>query len=242
MTAPNLDTPHRPDLLAELLHELDTPLGVALTAASIQQQRLGALLPDTLPVRALADLHEATRLVRQGLDQALAVIAARRGARPASFAATVGLQAVLGDALSVPLFRFRDRRIDCTLDVDADLIVDTEPQAWQQVMTNLVANSAHHGFARAEDAARISVTADRVGRDRVRVVYRDNGRGLSVRARNAAFVRQYSSRAKRGSSGLGLCIVRDIVRDRLHGCIELIDGDGGAAFGIEVPLRAPGAC
>jgi signal transduction histidine kinase len=240
------------DPMAALLHELDTPLGVALTAVSVQAQRLDALEarfapnPDSDPdlENLMSDLRESAQLARKGLDRAIAILGARRAARNAQrlvAADPVDLEVVLGDALSVPMVRFRDRIVECSLEVERDLLVQTEPNAWYQVISNLVANSALHGFAGREQGGRIRVSAEHLDADRVRVRYRDDGRGFSAAARAGAFTRRYSSRAGSGSSGLGLCIVRDIVRDRLFGSIALLDVSEGSAFEIDFPTRPPAA-
>ncbi|HEY4068208.1 MAG TPA: ATP-binding protein [Burkholderiaceae bacterium] len=236
------------DPLAALLHELDTPLGVTLTAVSVQAERLDTLTARFAPHNdpdlesLMSDLRESAQLARKGLDRAIAILGARRAARNAQLPAPadpLSLEVVLGDALSVPMVRFGDRIAECSLQVEGDLLVQTEPNAWYQVISNLVANSALHGFVGREQGGRISVSAGPLDAGRVRVQYRDDGRGFSAHARAGAFTRRYSSRAGGGSSGLGLCIIRDIVRDRLFGTIELLAGTEGTAFDIDFPTRPP---
>ena len=242
------------DPIAGLLHEIDTPLGVALTAVSMQApalqvlaERLAALSPagpaDETQAAALATLQDSVRLAQSALERAVAIVGGHRARRRAGAAPGEALDfgTILGDALQLPLARHGHRVAECHLEVETDLRVHTEPNAWYQVITNLVANSVLHGFVGREEGGRVEVTAWRPEDDRVRVVYRDNGCGMSTHARAHAFVQHYTSRYGAGSSGLGLCIVAEIVRERLHGRIELLPAEpaGGCAFAIDIPLRPP---
>lgn len=236
------------DPMAVLVHELGTPIGVALTAVSVQTMRLNTLAARFAPHNdpelesLMSDMRDSAQLARTGLDRAIAILGARMTSRNAQMPAPadpLSLEVVLGDALSVPMVRFGDRIKECALQVDDDLLVQTEPNAWYQVISNLIANSCLHGFVGREHGGRISVSAERLDGERVRVKYRDDGRGFSAHARAGAFKRRYSSRTGGGSSGLGLCIIRDIVRDRLFGTISLLDGIEGTAFHIDFPTRPP---
>lgn len=234
--------------MARLLHEIDTPLGVALTAVTVQEPALQAfaqrveLLPRDPELMALMHrIEQSARLVRSALERAIAVTASHRRKRRNEAAASEALDlgTILADALEVPLARYGDRVVECRLDAEAGLLVHSEPNAWYQVITNLVANSVLHGFVGRAEGGTIEVSASRTESDRVRVVYRDDGCGMSAHARSAAFVRSYTSRHGAGSSGLGLGIVAELVRERLHGRIELLpEGpQRGCACAIEIPVR-----
>jgi signal transduction histidine kinase len=167
-----------------------------------------------------------------------AVGAEKIGMRTLNTQDLLSMELVLGDALSVPAVRFRDRIIECELAVEHDLLVRTEPAAWYQVISNLVANSALHGFADRPEGGCIAMSAVRLGTNRARVTYRDDGRGFSVSERAAAFRQRQpcDSRASGGTpGGLGLAIVHDIVKSRLRGTISLRDDDYGATFDIDFP-------
>jgi signal transduction histidine kinase len=240
------------DPMAGLLHEIDTPLGVALTAASMQGPALQllaehlALLPaGSRPDAALQTLRESMRLVHSAIDRAVAIVGGHKSRRRSGAAPgeALDLGTILADALQVPLARYGERVIECNLEAEADLLVHTEPNAWYQVITNLVANSVLHGFVGREDGGRLEISAWQPEPGRVRVLYRDDGCGMSAHARAQAFVRSYTSRRGGGSSGLGLCIMADIVRERLHGRIELLPAEAGptpgCAFAIDFPAHPP---
>ena len=167
--------------------------------------------------------------------------AAGRGPRRARSTARpqrLNLAVVLGEALSAPVARFDERIIECALEVDHDLTVQTEPDAWFLVMAALVANAVQHGFADRKHGGCISVSAGRVGAEQVRVTFTDDGRGFSGDARAAARAHQYG-RGSVGTSSQGLDVVRDIVRNRLHGTLSLLDTDEGAMLAIDFPGQPP---
>jgi signal transduction histidine kinase len=128
-------------------------------------------------------------------------------------------------------------------------LVDTDAASIEQLVLNLVLNAAKaipagygcieisvnaresSGVARA---AKLFPSGAPVG---VRLTVRDNGVGLEPGLAGRIFDPGYSFwRDREGSSGLGLSIVREIVR-RHHGEIHVESSPGaGAAFHIDLPV------
>ncbi|HSI58873.1 MAG TPA: sensor histidine kinase [Ideonella sp.] len=235
---------------AELLQELDTPLGAALAAASLQAERLRDLAEhlgvsaDARASALLAELDESGRLLGDSVQHAVRLLRRQQAhAAPAPTAdAAAGLAeaqplaVVLACALRLPLARCGEQAIDCSLEVESGLAAPGSPGAWSQVLAQLVANSVLHGFE-GRPGGRIRITAQRHGPHVLRVTYQDDGVGLSPAAREQVFRRRFTSRAAQGSSGLGLCILRDIVQAQLNGAIALLETAAGAAFVIDVPAQ-----
>jgi LytS/YehU family sensor histidine kinase len=141
------------------------------------------------------------------------------GRRSSDPVRTLNLGSLLEDALCAPAARFDDRIVGWALEVEHDLMTQAEPSAWGQLVMSLVADSVQHGFADRPGGGSISVSAERLGTDRLRVVYRDDGR---ARCAGAA-----------GESGPHAA--REIVRERLRGRFAVLASEQGAAFEIDVP-------
>ena len=235
--------------LAQLCHEIDTPLGVAVTAASVLSERVAALEASPDPASAsalLADLRECAALLETSLARAADLVAdqrrALRGAAPPTLL-PMTLAACLREATQVPLARNGECEVDCVIDCPPDLQLFSDPLAWTQVITNLMTNSMRHGF-RGRSLGRIDIRAETTPQGRVQVHYRDDGHGLAPQQRaqlfSTPFAGPFASAVGDGASGgLGLLIVRDRVEQCLLGTIVASSSPEGLSFIIDVPLAPP---
>jgi signal transduction histidine kinase len=108
-----------------------------------------------------------------------------------------------------------------TVIADADRIA--------QAVDNLVGNALRHG------AAPVTVTARAAGENRVEIVVRDAGPGVAQELRGRLFERFATGGRRRGGTGLGLFIVRELAR--AHGGDAWYDeGDG---FVLSLPAGWP---
>lgn len=259
--------PSAPPRAAELLLEIEAPLGEAATAATLQVERLRALkeqlgvLAGPPPQDLLTALDESGELLVQRLAQAAHLLRQHRsqGANPAAAAMSAPADALdpapssvssqgtaappsdpplasaLQRALHTRLARFSDQGIASVLEVEPGIGPAGSAEDWSQVLAVLVANSAQHGFG-GRCCGEIRITVRRNGARLLRLVYEDDGVGLSPAAREHAFRRRYTSRAAEGARGLGLCTLRDVVHARLSGAVSLLVTPVGAAFAIDVPV------
>lgn len=148
----------------------------------------------------------------------------------------------VGDGLILPR-----AGIAWQLDMSPDLEVDADMQQMFRLLNNLVRNAV--GVLEANPprpvgavpggvpgglpgSNAIAVEAERQG-DRVRIVVRDTGPGLSARAKSNLF-KAFQGGATAGGSGLGLAIAAEIVAAHA-GTIRLLDTARGAAFEIVIP-------
>ena len=234
-----------PDSWARLCHELETPLGVAGMAAAIQQDCLARLqgslgLDPAHPAAAiLADAIEAAGLSHASVERAVAVLSDQKrrlfGSSSDSLLRPMALGQLGVDAARVPMARFAPMRVKLVIEIDPDLQIVTDPSAWHQVLANLYTNSMQHGFeGRGGGVITLSCSAA-ADPARLRLLYRDDGRGIAPAVWELQFRQRFTTGASHGSSGMGLGIVQEIVTRRLRGTIEAVPASQGAAFVIEVP-------
>jgi PAS domain S-box-containing protein len=242
-------------LVAGVAHELNTPMGNALTTASALQsqvklftQELGnAGLRRSQLDSFVAHCLEAADLIERSISKAAALVSSfkriavdQTGESRCKF----GLPDLVTETLLTISPTLRQSQARISLDIPQELVLDSFPGAIEQVLTNLVQNAAIH----AQDGARpllIAIHArltQETGEPRLQLVISDNGRGMDADTLKRAFDPYFTTRFGQGGSGLGLYIVHNLVTGTLGGTISLESAlDKGAVFTVFVPLIAPQA-
>jgi len=222
----------RRDMIADIAHELRTPL-------SVIQGNLEALLDGVFPLdrEHVAAVHEETlllsRLVSDLRDLALAEAGELRLELSATDVAEVIARTVEGFQAQAT-----EKVVTLTVELPAELpVVMADEQRLAQVLHNLLSNGLRHTPA----GGTVTVRADRVG-DEVQVAVADTGEGIPPEDLPYVFERFYrvdKSRARTtGGSGLGLAIAKRIVEAH-GGRIWARSWPGaGSTFAFSLPLLA----
>jgi signal transduction histidine kinase/ligand-binding sensor domain-containing protein len=236
-------------LVAGVAHEINTPLGVTVTAASHLQEETArmtrALNEGNLTAELLADfqqsasdsaeiilrnLHRADRLIKS--FKLIAVDQTTEERR------VIELGAYLNDILTSlgPVLKKSPHHV--MIDCPVPLQLNTYPGALYQIISNLVMNSLIHGFEPGRPGA-ITIAVERVG-EQVRLRYRDNGQGMSDAVRLQIFEPFFTTRRGQGGSGLGMHVVYNLVTQLLKGSIRVESvPDVGTLFEILLPVELP---
>lgn len=131
-------------------------------------------------------------------------------------------------------------RSPLALDIPSDIIMESYPGAYGQVLTNLIFNAVTHGFA-DRSCGDMLIEATRIGSDFVKITFSDDGIGISEDALRNVFDPFFTTRRAKGSTGLGLHIVHNLVTKQLGGRITLASALGkGTSISMTLPLVAPG--
>lgn len=239
-------------LVAGLAHELNTPVGNALTVASTIADRSrelrAAVDANSLRRSQLSDyvatIEEAAALVERSLQRARELVSSFKQVAVDQASAKrrrFELSAVIEETLTTlrPGLRGRDITLNC--EVPAGLWLDSYPGALGQVITNLINNAVLHGFSgRERGRVRITAAAVAVEPDSVRLVIEDDGVGMSEEVRRRAFDPFFTTRLGQGGSGLGLSLVFNMVTGVLGGRVDLRSRPGsGCVFELVLPRVAP---
>ncbi len=237
-------------LVAGVAHEINTPIGVALTGASM-------LLQETTDIRQrvadgklrrsdfenfLALCADASALLMFNINRAADLVHSFKmvaADRTSDERRQVKLKTFLEEVtLSLgPVYRKLGHQV--AVSCPETLEVDSYPGVLSQILSNLVTNSVVHGFENQE-AGRILVTVRDRNDGMIEMVYTDNGRGIARESRARIFDPFFTTRRSSGSTGLGLHIVYNLVTARLGGEIRIDDTDGpGCHFTLTLPQSAP---
>lgn len=237
------------NLVAGIAHEINTPLGIGVTAISYLQDRVQAFqgvfaagnvkkadLQNVLAAvlesaqLGLQNLHRAADLVRSFKQVAVDQTSEARR--------QFDLAEVLQEALTSLKPAIKRTRITVQLDVPSCLTLDSYPGALVQVVTNLVMNAINHGFT-AEQVGKINLHARVLANDQVEIGVIDDGMGISPENLSKIFEPFFTTKRGQGGTGLGLHIVYNIVASTLRGRIDASSVLGqGARFLITIPLSA----
>jgi signal transduction histidine kinase len=217
----------RRDLLADIAHELRTPLAVV-------QGRLEGVLDGVYPRddEQIGEVLEETRMLARLVEDLGTLAHAERGVMGLKKEPT-DVALLVYDAVRAlePESRARGVRVEVDADGDLDLI-EVDPVRLREVVVNLVANAILHSQAGAE----VAVTAGQTGEWLI-IRVRDNGPGIPREDLSRIFDRFHKGPRSHGS-GLGLAIARQLVE--AHGgeiSVESTVG-AGAVFTVRIPHRA----
>ncbi len=237
-------------LVAGVAHEVNNPVGISLTVASslerktalftaevergdLRRSRLNEFLETSRDASSqlVANLNRAAELI-QSFKQ---VAADRNYSDQRTFD--------LGDLTEQVVMSLRPglRKHHLTLNVDCqpNLIMNSYPGPYGQVLTNLFLNSVAHAFPDGRPGA-VDIQVRESGKDNVEILFSDNGCGMSLDVRRRAFDPFFTTRRDQGGTGLGLHIVYSIVTNRLGGRLDLDSEPGkGTRIQIILPRVAP---
>lgn len=235
------------NLVAGVAHEINTPIGVCRTAASVQEESQKLIkkhLDENSLTQAelenfLKDIDESSRLFSSNIIKASELISNfKLIATDQSHAEkyTFNLHSYLTASIQTIYFQMKDKAIDCQLNIPKDINLDSYPGAFHQILSNLIHNSILHGFENNQKGI-ISITAS-TDKDQLIIIYTDNGRGLSDAEQNKLFEPFFTTKRGRGGSGLGMTIVFNVISQLLQGEIDIINtGKAGFQVRITTPLN-----
>lgn len=237
-------------LVAGVAHEVNNPVGISLTVASSLAARSEAfrdeLSSGQIRRSKLEDFTGATRLAASqlvaNLQRAAELIQSfkqvavdRSQAERRSFDLAQAVDQILASLRP----SLRTSKIRLVVDIPDGVVMDSFPGPLGQILTNLLLNSVHHAFGDGISGT-ISIVARVSGQGQIRLVFRDDGRGMSEDVQRHAFDPFFTTRRGSGGTGLGLHIVYNLVTRQLGGRIVLSSAEGsGTSFLLVLPLRAP---
>lgn len=232
-------------MVAGIAHEVNTPIGLGVTASTLLRQRIEE-------IRALFDAKKLnSSQFDKFLDESLqnAGIIYRNLERAASLIngfkqvavdqssekdRYFNLAKVLDETALTLSPKLQDVNHQLTIHCEADVEIYSKPGALSQIMINLVMNSLNHAFNKVEQG-KMTMHAELQDNTCV-LVYRDNGCGVPDQLKKTIFDPFVTTRRGKGSTGLGMHLVFNMVTQALGGTIDLHSEVGE---GVEITVRFP---
>lgn len=232
-------------LVAGIAHEINTPLGVSVTATSYLEREIkilesqyqkGELNAEDVE-KFILGANEGASIILMNLNRATELVKSFKKVsvdQSSEKCREFDLKEYIDDIVFSLKPQLRKNQHRVKLVCSDDIKVFSYPGALAQILTCFIMNSIHHGFddGRAGD---ITIEAELSDRD-VKLVYRDNGQGIEPTSLQKIFEPFYTTKRGKGGSGLGLHIVFNLVTQTLNGTINCqSEPADGAEFTIIFP-------
>ncbi|MCU6432542.1 HAMP domain-containing protein [Undibacterium sp. Jales W-56] len=237
-------------VVAGVAHELNTPIGNALLVAStingdlrelraevdsgnIRRSTLSKVLNHSQAGFDIffSNLERAARIVGDFKQVAVDQTSEQRR--------KFDLGNVSGEILT--MLNPAIRKTGCTVNLQAepDLLCDSYPGPYGQVLNNLIMNAILHAFDNRADGV-IQVVVKRLNADYVQLIVSDNGSGMEEDVRKQIFDPFFTTKMGNGGTGLGMNIVHGIVVRILGGTIAVSSTvNQGTQILVTIPTVSP---
>ena len=232
-------------LVAGVAHEINTPIGVGITAASHiadETKKIIDLYNENQMSREdlekyLETMNNTSDMILKNLNNASKLISNFKQVavdRTDNKKRKFKLKEYLKDVLISLQPKLKHTKHKVKINGPDDLEVNTYPGTISQVITNLTVNSLRHAFAEQEEGV---IDIEISEKDRVvELRYSDNGRGMEKEEQAKIFEPFYTTKRGQGGTGLGLNLVYNLVTSNLNGNIECESVPGeGTTFTILFP-------
>jgi len=232
-------------LTAGIAHEINTPLGIAVTSTSsalestktIQTAFKKQALTKTEFSRFINTVEQASTLNMSSLNRVIELLDNFK---------QVAADQVIGEVRDIDVAEYineviqalsaeiKRHRVNYTYLGECNIHMNTIPGALAQIITNLVTNSIKHGFSQ-----RISGNVTLEVREKVNkviITYTDDGEGMDNEVLQNIFEPFFTTKRHNGGTGLGMNIVHNIVTQKLKGDIQVLSKPlKGARFIMTFP-------
>ncbi|MBF0194991.1 MAG: HAMP domain-containing histidine kinase [Magnetococcales bacterium] len=232
-------------LVAGVAHEINTPLGIGMTAASFLQSRCqdsARLLAEEKLKKSELDAYfaeatESSSMILTNLTRAAKLIRSFKQIavdQASEDKRKFNLKNYIEQVLISFEHRLRHTNHKVSVSCPDDLECYSYPGVLSQIITNFIENSLIHGYKEKESGVMLIDVSVINGQLVIR--YKDDGKGIKEEHRKKIFEPFFTTNRSQGGSGLGMNIVYNLVTQTIGGKIECISKEGnGVDFIITFP-------
>jgi signal transduction histidine kinase len=234
-------------MVSGLAHELNTPLGIINSAASVIGDTAKELSDRELPEEArddLEDVAEAVALLQGNLTRANHLITEFKKLSARQLAdqrETVSLSELVREVVDAARSQEALAGHELVLHdhlAGGDARWEGFPGHLTQIMLSALDNAGHHAYPGA--TGKIDVHLSRGEEGAFRLQFVDFGAGIDEGQLEQVFVPFFTTARNRGHRGLGLSIVRTLVHDSLRGTVDIHAApQKGTMLVVTIPARVP---
>ncbi|MES2127851.1 MAG: GAF domain-containing protein [Pseudomonadota bacterium] len=233
-------------LVAGVAHEINTPLGICVTATShlVQELKLtreeleaGEMTEDSLN-QFLDIIDQSLRIMTTNTQRAAALVRSFKQVavdQSSDDIRSFKLKNYLDEVLLSLQPKLKGRPITLEIDCPADVQMESFPGAVSQIVTNMVVNSLVHGFDH-EQEGKITIAVRLEEDDQLVFDYSDDGMGMDKDALSKLFDPFFTTKRGQGGSGLGAHILYNLVTGALGGTVK---AHSAPNMGLHYQLRFP---
>ena len=232
------------ELVPGISHEINTPLGVAVSAGSFLESvhrksvklfEEGKLKKSDL-IEYFSNVQESSDIMNKNLFRAVELIKNLKEIsvyQSSDIRVQFDLCQYIDTVFNTLKHEYKHSNHQILVACDG-ISVYSYPGVYSQIITNFAMNSLYHGFKDLKDGV-VKVTVN-LNEDNLILKYSDNGHGIEKESIEHIFDAFYTTSRDTGGSGLGLSIVKHLVNSKLKGeiCCKSTVNDG-VEFTITVP-------
>ncbi len=215
-------------LVAGVAHEINTPVGIGVTAASFLEVKTTEIeekfntngLKKSNLKEYFSIARDSSRMLLSNMKRAADLIQSFKQVavdQASKERRKFMMKEYMTEILASLSSKFKRSKHTISIQCEEDIEVNSFPGAFSQIMTNLIMNSLKHGFEDLE-AGHINIRIERSG-ENVKLVYTDNGKGIPQKNLIKVFDPFFTTKRGQGGSGLGMHIVYNLVTQSLGGSI-----------------------
>lgn len=236
-------------LVAAVAHELNTPIGNAVTTASALEDATkamqakfeeGKLQKSTLVNYVETAVPMANLVLRSCNRAADLILSFKRVAvdQTSEKRRVFDLKTLVDDNVAAILPSYKNHVLRVSVNIDDGISCDSYPGPLGQIIVNLLQNAIVHGFAGRTNGTILISGHREESRASLRIC--DDGVGMPEDILSNIFEPFFTTKLGQGGSGLGLSIALNIATGVLGGTLVAESKLGeGACFILTFPLLAP---
>ena len=235
------------DLVAGVAHEVNTPIGLGVTASTLMLDKLDSLQADfenkslksSQLSKYIVESQENLQIIVRNLNRAANLISSFKQVavdQSVEDEREFNVKQLIDEVFLTLSPKIKSHAYTLHLSCDENLVIKSKPSPITQVFINLIINSFIHAF---EDTTDAEITINiRATNNRLTINYSDNGSGIPAHIKDKIFEPFTTTKRGEGGSGLGMHLVYNLVTQALKGTIQLADDRNiGATFNIDFPIE-----
>ncbi|MGP9800463.1 sensor histidine kinase [Rheinheimera sp. NSM] len=232
-------------MVAGVAHEVNTPIGLGVTASTLLQDRLADIqkafdekkLTSSQLAKFLSESKENLGIIYRNMERAASLISSfKRVAVDQSNEnrRQFNMLQLINEVLLSLRPNLKKTQHQINVNCEPELELDSKPGPINQILINLIMNSLIHAFEHIEQGE-IQITVS-VENNNCKLLYADNGAGVPESIKKRIFDPFVTTKRGEGGSGLGLHLVYNLVTQALNGKIQLQSTLGQ---GIQIQIDFP---
>ncbi len=217
-------------LVAGVAHEINTPIGIGVTAASHLKKEIKEFNDEykneSLTQSAFESFIDtsvqSSEIILNNLERAANMIQNFKQVSVDQTSETTR-EFLLKEYLESIIINLKPtlKQHAHTIDIicPPTLMIESAPGVFYQIFSNLIMNSVIHGFEEKENGHITITVRYNENSSNIEITYKDDGKGMDKEGLKKIFDPFFTTKRSSGGSGLGTHIIYNLVTQKLHGTI-----------------------
>lgn len=221
------------EMLSMIAHQWKQPLGITTSNVSILEMMIANGEFKAEDRQILNELFEVTNLMLD--EQAKTIKDFQDYLKPGKEKEIFAMESVMQDVQTMMKPLMDKKGIQLSVE-SVHVNLWGRPRELQQILVNLIKNSADQHEVTQTEKPWISVFVRETSSGALKIGIEDNAGGIEKDMLPSLFSRYATSKSKSDGTGLGLYMTRMILEDQFMGEIKARNTESGALFTISIPI------